>query len=339
MACCGTTTSYDIDKLPTFPSTWTAPTSCFATTNYYRVFLSRGIFSNLYGTPTPVLTGIWPTGDCFPPSSTPMVPYVTDGGCPAGYTRACATAGPDYKGKPASTVTCCPSVTNNVFSFMCRDHQYGCHATATLGGAWTGTETNLAISPPTEKPITLTQPNTKEGVEAWGIKLISTAPDLPSTTMTISDTTTSDTKTTQVQSVNAVDQFSSSSFSSSSSSSSHPADLGSLGSGNNSDNTSSSSSGSGLETGVLVGIVVGCVAATALLALAAFLLYRRQLNKRYTAEAAAAAIAAAAASPSVDKDKVMYQLDDQPTAHMLYSAGPGGGPEGPARNGVWEMQG
>jgi hypothetical protein len=56
---------------------------------------------------------------------------------------------------------------------MCRDHQYGCHATATLGGAWTGTETNLAISPPTEKPITLTQPNTKEGVEAWGIKLIS----------------------------------------------------------------------------------------------------------------------------------------------------------------------
>jgi hypothetical protein len=153
--------------------------------------------------------------------------------------------------------------------------------------------------------------------------------------MTTSDTTTSDTKTTQVQSVNAVDQFSSSSFSSSSSSSSssHPADLGSLGSGNNSDNSSSSSSGSGLETGVLVGIVVGCVAATALLALAAFLLYRRQLNKRYTAEAAAAA------SPSVDKDKVMYQLDDQPTAHMLYSAGPGGGPEGPARNGVWEMQG
>jgi hypothetical protein len=38
---------------------------------------------------------------------------VTDGGCPAGYTRACATAGPDYNGKPVSTVTCCPRFVQN----------------------------------------------------------------------------------------------------------------------------------------------------------------------------------------------------------------------------------
>ncbi|KAL2022455.1 hypothetical protein VTK56DRAFT_5284 [Thermocarpiscus australiensis] len=113
----------DVDALPTIPSTWTAPTSCFASTNYYRVLLGSGYFSNMYGTPTPVLTGIKPTGDCFPPSFTINVPYLTDGNCPSGYTRACATAGPERDGRPMSTVTCCPSVTGNVFSFMCRANE------------------------------------------------------------------------------------------------------------------------------------------------------------------------------------------------------------------------
>lgn len=95
-------------SLPSFPSTWTAPTSCFASTNYYRVLLGSGYVSNMYGTPTPVFTGNYPTGDCWPPSSTKGVPYLTTGDCPPGFTRACATAGPESRGKLVSTVTCCP---------------------------------------------------------------------------------------------------------------------------------------------------------------------------------------------------------------------------------------
>jgi hypothetical protein len=55
---------------------------------------------------------------------------------------------------------------------MCRDHEYGCHATATPGAVWTGTVTRLDVDPPTERPTTRT-PDPKEGLEAWGIKLIS----------------------------------------------------------------------------------------------------------------------------------------------------------------------
>lgn len=189
-------------SLPSLPSTWTAPTSCFATTNYFRVLLGSGYFSNMYGTPTPVLTGNYPTGDCFPPSTTPGVPYLTDGPCPSGYTRACATAGPESNGKPVSTVTCCPrfvssillihthvpnmhatskkltsnrSVTDNVFSFMCRNNEYGCHATATPGVVWTGVITDIGLETPTEQPVTR-KPSTDEGIEAWGIKFILVRP-------------------------------------------------------------------------------------------------------------------------------------------------------------------
>jgi hypothetical protein len=63
------------------------------------------------------------------------------------------------------------SVTGNVFSFMCRDNEYGCHATATVGAVWTGTLTNIGLSTPTEEPITRT-PYTAEGIEAWGVKMI-----------------------------------------------------------------------------------------------------------------------------------------------------------------------
>lgn len=181
-----------MSSYPTIPSTWTAPTSCFATTNYYRVLMGSGFFSNMYGTPTPVLNGNYPTGDCFPPQTTPDVPYVTDGDCPTGYTRACATNGPESNGEPMRTVTCCPrwvflcavacqvrnreanngSVTDNVFSFMCKDNEYGCHATATKGVVWTGVITDIGLDTPTEQPVTRT-PSTNEGIEAWGIKMIS----------------------------------------------------------------------------------------------------------------------------------------------------------------------
>lgn len=56
---------------------------------------------------------------------------------------------------------------------MCKDNQYGCHATAAGGGlVWTGVVTNLAVTPATEAPVTR-KPSTKEGIEAWGIKFLS----------------------------------------------------------------------------------------------------------------------------------------------------------------------
>ncbi len=65
------------------------------------------------------------------------------------------------------------SVTGDAFSFMCKDNQYGCHATAAAGGiVWTGVVTDLGVTPATEEPVTRT-PSTKEGVEAWGIKFLS----------------------------------------------------------------------------------------------------------------------------------------------------------------------
>jgi hypothetical protein len=100
-------------SLPTLPASWMAPTSCFASTNYYYVLLGGGYFSNMYGTPTPVLTGNAPTGDCFPPSFIIDVPYLTDGNCPSGYTTACATAAAESSGQPVSSVTCCPRLVSH----------------------------------------------------------------------------------------------------------------------------------------------------------------------------------------------------------------------------------
>lgn len=54
---------------------------------------------------------------------------------------------------------------------MCKDNQYGCHATATPGVVWTGVVTDIGLPTPTEQPVTRT-PSTAEGIEAWGIKLL-----------------------------------------------------------------------------------------------------------------------------------------------------------------------
>ncbi|CRG92668.1 hypothetical protein PISL3812_09732 [Talaromyces islandicus] len=72
------------------------------------------------------------------------------------------------------------SITSDVFSFMCKDNQYGCHATATPGVVWTGVMTNIGLPTPTEEPATRT-PSTAEGIEAWGIKLLSVASATSST--------------------------------------------------------------------------------------------------------------------------------------------------------------
>ncbi|KAJ4165142.1 hypothetical protein LMH87_006788 [Akanthomyces muscarius] len=240
------TSSSALPSLHSFPSTWTAPTSCFASTNYYRVLYAEsgvGYVSNMYGTPTPVFTGNTPSGDCFPPSFTINLPYLTDGSaCPTGYTRACATAGSVTSGGSAdvSTITCCPSVTGDAFSFMCKDNQYGCHATAASGGiVWTGVVTNLGVTPATESPVTRT-PSTLEGIEAWGIKFLSVAPGSTATSIPTPGHNASDTDNQGTPSAD------------------------------------NSSNHGGLSGGAIAGIVVGSIAGVALLAVGAFLLYRRK---------------------------------------------------------------
>lgn len=61
---------------------------------------------------------------------------------------------------------------------MCRDNEYGCHATATPGVVWTGVITDLGIATPTEQSITRT-PYSFEGLEAWGIKFLSVSKSHP----------------------------------------------------------------------------------------------------------------------------------------------------------------
>ncbi|OBR05665.1 hypothetical protein CH63R_09785 [Colletotrichum higginsianum IMI 349063] len=301
--------TFNIDSLPTIPSSWTAPTSCFASTLYYRVLLSGGYFSNLYGTPTPVLTGNVPTGDCFPPSFTINTPYQTDGDCPSGYTRACATAGPDRSGKPVSTVTCCPSVTGNAFSFMCKDHEYGCHGTGTVGAVWTGVITDIGIPTPTEEPVTRT-PFTVEGIEAWGIKFISVAPTtVPTSTATssLSLPTTTAPATTAPATTQA-------------------SPTGSL-------QNDSNNSSAGLSTGAIVGIAIGAAAGNGILALVVYLLVRNKRRRQNNGNNYAS---------TTNNQK--HFSSNEPNDRYNYPVGVNDGriheaPLGPGQRQTWELQG
>ncbi|KAI6261182.1 hypothetical protein MCOR19_002605 [Pyricularia oryzae] len=249
----------DTDALPTIPPTWTAPTSCFASTLYYRVFYNGNFFSNLYGTPTPVFDGNTPIGACIPPSFMINVPFRTDGGCPTGYTTACTSTGASRSGKQLTTVTCCPSVTGGDFSFMCKDHQYGCHATATVGVVWTGAITNLANS--NFESVTRT-PSTEEGLEAWGIKMISIASSTATSTAT-STLTTPPMTTTPATTAPA-----------------DPTLTNQIPTTTNATSGNSSSS-EGISTGAIAGIAIGAAAVIAI-ALAAVLIYLMRRNRGAT---------------------------------------------------------
>ncbi|KAI0008244.1 hypothetical protein F4779DRAFT_618798 [Xylariaceae sp. FL0662B] len=176
-------------SFPAFPSTWTAPSSCLASTAYYYVVVSTFsgnpggiIFSNMFGIPTPTNIRADPSGACVPPSFKSDVPYITDGPCPNGYSTACATGG-TYRGTPASSVTCCPS---GAFDFSCYDNQYGCIAGYT-NTTWTGSRTDFALTPPTGRPETRV-PEEGENVWAWGIKMISITPTSASGTQSVPST-------------------------------------------------------------------------------------------------------------------------------------------------------
>ena len=104
---------------PTLPTTWAPDTACVGSTGYWYVVYETvdGAlrFENMYGIPTPSQLSQNPSGLCAPPLFTSNIPYVTDGGCPTGYSAACATQG-EYSETPASMVTCCPRLATYFLS-------------------------------------------------------------------------------------------------------------------------------------------------------------------------------------------------------------------------------
>ncbi|KAK6863726.1 hypothetical protein PG995_000254 [Apiospora arundinis] len=248
----------------TLDPSWTAPSSCLASTAYYyvvvRSFTGGIVFSEMFGAPTPHMMSANPTGPCIPPGFTTGTPYVTDGPCPTGYTEACAT-GAIFSGTPASSVTCCPS---GAFKFGCRGTEtyYGCMATAKSGDIWTGTRTDIALTPNTQAPETHTA-YAGEPLWAWGIKFIRT----PAATGTLTSTA-KETGTNTRGSVTTVPTASTTSFESTSPPRSTAAEHETV-----------KSTSSQTSPGTAAGISVGAMAGAIVIALVAWLFYRKRQHQ------------------------------------------------------------
>ncbi|KAF6794244.1 hypothetical protein CMUS01_16026 [Colletotrichum musicola] len=104
------TTDKPIEEYPPYPSTWNITAGCVATPQYYRVIVASDSTTNMWGTPTPYTTGNGPSGAFFPPNWTVGGGYRTEGDCPWGYRRACASGRYKSGQPPTSYITCCPHV-------------------------------------------------------------------------------------------------------------------------------------------------------------------------------------------------------------------------------------
>lgn len=92
----------------TFPSSWSAPTTCFSATDIWAVIYSRDpddtdvvAWSDFLGVPATT-----PTGDCLPPSYATSVPYFGQT-CPPGYRVAVASKTVIFNQEARATL-CCP---------------------------------------------------------------------------------------------------------------------------------------------------------------------------------------------------------------------------------------
>ncbi|KAI0444517.1 hypothetical protein F4803DRAFT_560872 [Xylaria telfairii] len=185
---------------PSLTTIWTPASSCVTSTGFWYVVYaydksSNAIFSDMFGMPSVTNIGQMsnPTGGCVPPSYTLSVPYLTDGGCPKSYHGACSTA-TSYGGQSADYIMCCPLVSG--WDFNCaragaHPVPYGCQATFTSGALITGSRSDLVSSTGQAETHTIVHDN---GVNAWGIALLST-PQLTSSN-TISPTTSPTISTT-----------------------------------------------------------------------------------------------------------------------------------------------
>ncbi|KAI0509295.1 hypothetical protein F5B22DRAFT_617601 [Xylaria bambusicola] len=177
---------------PSLTSNWTPMSSCVTSTGFwFVVYESHALFSNMFGMPSVTNNGQGrtPIGGCVPPSYTLSVPYITDGGCPTNYFRACST-GTSYAGQSADYIWCCPSVQG--WNFNCAPATdtgaapYGCQATFASGDTIMGSRTDLVEHTGQAETHTVRD---DRGVNAWGIAILSTSP--PSTLTIPAMTTTS----------------------------------------------------------------------------------------------------------------------------------------------------
>ncbi|KAJ2986497.1 hypothetical protein NUW58_g4999 [Xylaria curta] len=232
-----------ITSYPSLTSSWTPSSSCVTSTGFwYVVYASNVVFSDMFGMPSVTNTGQGssPTGGCVPPSYTLSVPYLTDGGCPTHYSRACSTA-TLYSDRLADYIMCCPMVLGWNFNCAAATDDgpvpYGCQATFAEGDIIIGSRTDLVAS--TGQAETHTVGN-DHGVNAWGIALLST----PSRT---SSSTTVQATSSKVSTSSAITTFDSASASTPTSTS-PPQSLG-----------------TGAAAGIGVGVGVGVFAALGLL--------------------------------------------------------------------------
>ncbi|KAI1735329.1 hypothetical protein F4680DRAFT_470086 [Xylaria scruposa] len=112
---------------PNFPSTWSAPTTCFESTNAWAVIVSIDAQGTSWWQLFLGVPATTPTGDCLPPSYLTSLPYIGQT-CPPGYRVAVASRtvlsnqqaqatlccpGTDYSFSPSGTAGCVTEITNN----------------------------------------------------------------------------------------------------------------------------------------------------------------------------------------------------------------------------------
>ncbi|KAI1291575.1 hypothetical protein F5Y03DRAFT_376362 [Xylaria venustula] len=174
---------------PSLTSSWTPASSCVRSTGFwYVVYATNAFFSDMFGMPSVTDIGqeSTPEGGCVPPSYTLSIPYLTAGGCPTHYFAACSTE-TFYADHSADYIWCCPSVEG--WNFNCAPATdpgaapYGCQATFNSGDIITGSRTDLIELTGQAETHTVQGDN---GVNAWGIAILSTSAPSTSTVETMS---------------------------------------------------------------------------------------------------------------------------------------------------------
>ncbi|KAI8953915.1 hypothetical protein F4801DRAFT_66190 [Xylaria longipes] len=168
---------------PTFPHSWSAPTTCFDPTDVYAVIISRDsqdtdnvLWEYWYGVPTTT-----PTGDCLPPSYVTSAPYFGQT-CPPGYRNAAAFR-TTISSQEASATICCPG---SEASFALSGSE-GCESIY-QDQTFIATFTDNTIG---EQRMTTFSDQAEETLHAFGITIVSTTPMSLDTSTSSFDSTTS----------------------------------------------------------------------------------------------------------------------------------------------------
>ncbi|KAI0112523.1 hypothetical protein GGR51DRAFT_568644 [Nemania sp. FL0031] len=239
---------------PTFPASWTAPTSCFGSTDIWAVIVSRDtqdtdvvLWSYYLGVPATTSTG-----DCLPPSYATSAPYIGQT-CPPGYRNAVASRTTIYNQQAQATL-CCPGTD---YSFAASGPA-GCQ-TVFGDEAFIATFTDPLIGE--QRPTTFSD-ESGDALNAFGITIIST-----SSTSSSESATTDIASTTPFAGSHTVTNNPSTSIS-------MPTNM-----------ITSPPSPTGLSTGAAAGIGVGVGLGIILLVLGGWILYQKRGKKTPTVPA------------------------------------------------------